>query len=140
MCLCDKNNWRQLCGNCAPRTGAFAYGRSPCIGRCSTSLGDDICKGCKRTAQEVIEWNGYTREQKVVIIERIRGYMKTNSGRDVRIICTDRKGYGGKCPVLGLIKDESGNEVAIPYSSDFICKQSQHFPGEDLTIEKRRGE
>lgn len=45
--------------------------KHPCIGRCSTSLGDDVCKGCHRTAQEVIEWNGYTREQKIVIIERI---------------------------------------------------------------------
>lgn len=43
----------------------------PCIGRCSTSLGDYICKGCHRTAQEVIGWNGYTREQKIVIIERL---------------------------------------------------------------------
>lgn len=45
--------------------------RHPCIGRCSTSLGDDICKGCHRTAQEIIEWNGYTNEQKIVIIDRL---------------------------------------------------------------------
>jgi len=44
----------------------------PCIGRCTTSLGDDICKGCRRTSKEVIEWNGYTQERKAEILDRIK--------------------------------------------------------------------
>jgi uncharacterized protein len=50
----------QLCDN--PDT--------PCIGVCST-LFDDICKGCGRTAQEVIDWIGMPPEQKAVIWARI---------------------------------------------------------------------
>ena len=30
---------------------------SPCIGICSTSIGDEICIGCGRAADEVIRWN-----------------------------------------------------------------------------------
>lgn len=29
---------------------------SPCIAICSTSQGDDICKGCGRTFEEVCKW------------------------------------------------------------------------------------
>ena len=29
---------------------------SPCAGYCSTSHGDEICKGCGRTFDEVINW------------------------------------------------------------------------------------
>ncbi len=46
---------------------------SPCIGICSsTNLGDEICIGCKRTAQEVIDWNSYTDQQKIEINVRLK--------------------------------------------------------------------
>lgn len=28
----------------------------PCIGHCSTTLGDDVCRGCLRTLDEVTRW------------------------------------------------------------------------------------
>lgn len=40
---------------------------SPCIGRCSHNVGDDICKGCGRTVPEVRDWNIYTTEQKIEV-------------------------------------------------------------------------
>jgi predicted Fe-S protein YdhL (DUF1289 family) len=47
---------------------------SPCVGICSTTnVGDDICLGCGRTAEEVIEWNTYTDEQRIAINSRLRG-------------------------------------------------------------------
>src|SRR5690554_684609 len=46
--------------------------RTPCIGICSaTSVGDRICRGCKRFAFEVIDWNSYTEEQKRSILLRL---------------------------------------------------------------------
>lgn len=46
---------------------------SPCIGICSTTnLGDDICLGCGRTAQEVIDWNTYSDAQKIAINKRLQ--------------------------------------------------------------------
>lgn len=45
---------------------------SPCIGVCSaTALGDEICIGCGRTFQEVIDWNTYSDEQKIAINQRL---------------------------------------------------------------------
>lgn len=46
--------------------------KTPCIGICSTtSVGDPICRGCKRFAFEVIDWNMYTPEQKQAVINRL---------------------------------------------------------------------
>ncbi len=46
--------------------------KTPCIGICSTtSLGDRVCRGCKRYAQEVIHWNGYDGSAKNAVLARI---------------------------------------------------------------------
>jgi len=40
---------------------------SPCVGRCSTAYGDEICRGCGRTFEEVINWIIYTDEEKAAV-------------------------------------------------------------------------
>ncbi len=44
---------------------------TPCVGVCSTGIGDAVCRGCKRYAHEVIDWNGYSEEQKRAIEARL---------------------------------------------------------------------
>ena len=44
---------------------------TPCIGICSSSMGDDVCRGCHRFAHEVVNWNGYPEEQRVLVFERL---------------------------------------------------------------------
>jgi len=44
---------------------------TPCIGVCSTGIGDVVCRGCKRYAHEVIHWNSYSDEQKRAIDTRL---------------------------------------------------------------------
>lgn len=45
----------------------------------------------------------------------------TRNGRDVRIICTDRK---GDCPIVALIKECDGDsEVVAAYSKDGITNE-----------------
>ncbi len=45
--------------------------KTPCIGVCSTGIGDSVCRGCKRFAHEVIRWNGYSEAERRAIVERI---------------------------------------------------------------------
>lgn len=46
--------------------------KTPCIGICSTtSLGDNLCRGCKRFAAEVIDWNLYSVQEKRAVLLRI---------------------------------------------------------------------
>jgi hypothetical protein len=44
---------------------------SPCIGVCST-LFDEICMGCGRTAQEVCNWVFLSPAEKKIVWERIQ--------------------------------------------------------------------
>lgn len=44
---------------------------SPCAGKCSTVFGDQVCRGCRRFSAEVIEWNRYSDEQKMMIWQRL---------------------------------------------------------------------
>jgi hypothetical protein len=56
----------------APRPGgAFSMTDSPCVAVCST-LYDDICRGCGRTAMEVANWVSLGEEEKREIWARIR--------------------------------------------------------------------
>lgn len=49
--------------------------KTPCIGVCSTGIGDRVCRGCKRFAHEVIHWNSYTNEQKSFIERRLSQFL-----------------------------------------------------------------
>jgi len=49
--------------------------RTPCVGICSTGIGDSVCRGCKRFAHEVIDWNAYSHEQRLIIAQRLEGYL-----------------------------------------------------------------
>jgi predicted Fe-S protein YdhL (DUF1289 family) len=49
--------------------------KTPCIGVCSTGIGDSVCRGCKRFAHEVIHWNGYTDDQKQIIDRRLASFL-----------------------------------------------------------------
>ncbi|WP_454692287.1 DUF1289 domain-containing protein [Achromobacter aloeverae] len=51
--------------------GVFTMTDSPCVAVCST-LYDDVCRGCGRTAMEVAEWVFLSPEEKQVIWTRIR--------------------------------------------------------------------
>ena len=50
--------------------------KTPCIGICSTtSLGDSVCRGCKRYSFEVINWNSYDAEAKQAVLMRIEKFV-----------------------------------------------------------------
>ncbi len=49
--------------------------KTPCIGVCSTGIGDSVCRGCKRFAHEVIDWNGYSNEQRQLFVDRLDQFL-----------------------------------------------------------------
>ena len=44
---------------------------TPCIGFCSTTLGDDVCRGCGRTSNEVDGWIFLSDQEKAAVWDRI---------------------------------------------------------------------
>lgn len=53
----------------------FKSVKTPCIGVCSTGIGDSVCRGCKRFAHEVIDWNAYTNDQRLMIAQRLESFL-----------------------------------------------------------------
>ncbi len=59
--------------------------KTPCIGVCSTGIGDAVCRGCKRFAHEVIDWNSYTPEQKRVVDARLADFLSQCVSNKLRV-------------------------------------------------------
>ena len=49
---------------------------TPCIGICSTTYGDLVCRGCKRFSHEIVAWNTYT------VVQRERVWRRLHELRD----------------------------------------------------------
>lgn len=49
---------------------------TPCIGICSTTFGDSVCRGCRRYLHEIVDWNRYTEEEKRLVWARLEGLMQ----------------------------------------------------------------
>lgn len=60
--------------------------KTPCIGVCSTGIGDSVCRGCKRFSHEVIDWNSYTAPQKRAVDSRLSGFLSQCVSNKLRVI------------------------------------------------------
>jgi len=59
--------------------------KTPCIGVCSTGIGDSVCRGCKRFSHEVIDWNSYSEVQKQVVDGRLSGFLSQCVSNKLRV-------------------------------------------------------
>ena len=57
---------------------------TPCVGICSTTFGDLVCRGCKRFSHEIVDWNSYDDSQKEIIWERLEKIKEQVVGQIVR--------------------------------------------------------
>lgn len=44
---------------------------TPCVGICSTTYGDVVCRGCRRYLHEVINWNRFSEAEKRLVWQRL---------------------------------------------------------------------
>jgi hypothetical protein len=61
-------------------TSMVSTAKSPCVGHCTTALGDDVCRSCLRTFIEVTRWVEMTDDERYAVNQRI--------GRERSIIST----------------------------------------------------
>ncbi|MFT7389716.1 MAG: putative Fe-S protein YdhL (DUF1289 family) [Candidatus Endobugula sp.] len=67
--------------------------KTPCIGVCSTGIGDIVCRGCKRFAHEVIDWNGYDQSQQQLVVNRLDAFLTTVVNNKIDIIDEEKLLY-----------------------------------------------
>lgn len=62
---------------------------TPCVGICSTTYGDLICRGCKRFAHEIVAWNSYSDDQRERVWDRLRALRDQATAVFVEIVDTN---------------------------------------------------
>ena len=50
---------------------------TPCIGICSTTFGDDVCKGCKRFSHEITNWGKFSSDERAVVNSGLEQFKAT---------------------------------------------------------------
>jgi predicted Fe-S protein YdhL (DUF1289 family) len=60
------------------------------VGICSTTYGDLVCRGCKRFAHEIDQWNGYAQDQRTLVWERLFNLREGAFLSHARITDSDR--------------------------------------------------
>lgn len=48
--------------------------RTPCVGMCSTTYGDLVCRGCRRFSHEIVNWNAYGDDEKRAVWARLNAF------------------------------------------------------------------
>lgn len=60
--------------------------RTPCVGVCSTTYGDLVCRGCKRYAHEIVGWNGYSDNQRDRVWTRLNALLMDSVRAHVEVV------------------------------------------------------
>ncbi|MFA6970131.1 MAG: DUF1289 domain-containing protein [Gallionella sp.] len=54
-----------------PISTQTATAESPCVGYCTTVLGDDVCRSCLRTFEEITRWVEMKDDERCAVNQRI---------------------------------------------------------------------
>ncbi|MDX8386632.1 MAG: DUF1289 domain-containing protein [Gallionella sp.] len=54
-----------------PHPQLEAAAECPCVGHCTTALGDDVCRSCRRTLEEITCWPEMSDEERQAVNQRI---------------------------------------------------------------------
>jgi hypothetical protein len=69
---------------------SLARPKSPCIGICSTGIGDSVCRGCKRFGHEVIAWNAYSSQEQWSVLQRMGALLEQVAQPIIEIVDKDK--------------------------------------------------
>ena len=84
---------------------------TPCVGICSTTYGDLVCRGCKRYAHEIIQWNAYSQEQRGAVWQRL---LELRDSATLEVVVTgSRAAVVAECVARGM-PDEMVAESSTP--------------------------
>ncbi|MYD43759.1 MAG: DUF1289 domain-containing protein [Gammaproteobacteria bacterium] len=71
---------------------------TPCVGICSTSHGDYVCRGCKRFFNEVRDWQSFEPDQRELVLNRLAQLKRdsiqavVNVG-DAQVLCRQTEAF-----------------------------------------------
>lgn len=92
---------------------------SPCVGFCSTTYGDDYCKGCYRHFQEVIHWESLASEKKRSFYQKIAPIVENILGKSIEIV--DQELFEQACSYYRVIVPE---KISVHYKIYQLLQKS----------------
>ena len=57
-----------------------AHVPSPCVNVCQMEPASGLCRGCRRTLQEIADWLEMTPEEKLAVLKRVAQRAHASSG------------------------------------------------------------
>lgn len=84
---------------------------TPCVGVCSTTYGDLVCRGCKRFAHEIVAWNGYAQSQREAVWRRLARLLAESVRAHVRI--SDAARLRAAAREAGATEDSTPEALAL---------------------------
>ena len=110
--------------------------KTPCIGTCSCTFGDAICRGCKRYDTEVRDWNAMSEDERQATWGRLRDVRDRVLGQWFEVVDAKR---------LAAAMDEKAIRRQVAYGplgwvEDLLraCK-TQHPPYQQLGLRPLNG-
>ncbi len=99
---------------------------TPCIGICSTTFGDDVCKGCKRFSYEITNWGKFSTDERAVVNSRLEQFKITIL--EEKFIVSDSNLFETKMNEFSLNFNSSLNPITWIFD---LLRASSH---EDLDL------
>lgn len=65
--------------------------KTPCIGVCSVSQGDDMCRGCGRTLDEIRDWGKYDDNRRDTLMAQLPQRLENPDGHLPRPLLRRRR-------------------------------------------------
>ncbi|WP_069383603.1 DUF1289 domain-containing protein [Halomonas caseinilytica] len=59
---------------------------SPCVGLCSTTVGDRVCRGCQRIDDEIRDWPGFEAEERQRRMDALDALRVSVAGRHLTVV------------------------------------------------------
>ena len=104
---------------------------TPCLGICTTTFGDEVCKGCKRFSHEIVSWTKYSIEEREIVNDRLEKF-KVRILKD-RFEVFDDKLLSKNLDQMGINFNHSLNPLTWIYDL-FRAAGSQTFDLENFGI------
>ena len=104
---------------------------TPCLGICTTTFGDEVCKGCKRFSHEIVSWTKYSIEEREIVNDRLEKF-KVQILKD-RFEVIDEKLLSKTLDQMGINFNHSLNPLTWIYDL-FRAAGSQTFDLENFGI------
>ncbi len=109
---------------------------TPCVGICSTTYGDLVCRGCKRFAHEIVSWNAFDAQQRDAIWHRLEELRTGAIALCLRVLDDERL----IAQAEGLRVPEAGQRDILEVAYDTLRRwRDRDAPLERLGIEALAG-